>query len=173
MPRRDKTRFLAVCLVCAVVGLLPLVGSAAPRFVEFVFPREGVFLIEGECDFPLLVEEHGFMRIREYYDSAGNLTMVKIDGPGAKTTFTNVETGFSVSSPVSPQTILIDPDRETVVGLPFRLNVPGSGIVALDAGRVIFTADGEVIIHGPHEVLQNGFPNDEVCAGFASAPGSS
>jgi hypothetical protein len=42
-------------------------------------------------------------------------------------------------------------------GLIFAITVPGQGIVAHDTGVIIFyLATGEVVIHGPHEVFQQG-----------------
>jgi hypothetical protein len=48
-------------------------------------------------------------------------------------------------------------DTVTVAGLAFGVTVPGTGIIAHDTGLVTFNPDGSVVIHGPHEVLMQGF----------------
>lgn len=46
----------------------------------------------------------------------------------------------------------------------FHVNVPGAGIVLIDAGRVVFDeATGEVIVvSGPHQALEGDF--SAICA---------
>jgi hypothetical protein len=48
--------------------------------------------------------------------------------------------------------------------LVFHVNVPGAGIVLIDAGRVVFDeATGEVIVvSGPHQALEGDF--SAICA---------
>lgn len=71
--------------------------------------------------------------------------------------FSNSATGLTYQS-TTPWTITFKPS-ETVVyaGITGRLNVPGQGSVALDAGRVMYDwATGVPIFDaGPSEVLPN------------------
>jgi hypothetical protein len=53
------------------------------------------------------------------------------------------------------------------VGMRFRVAFPGLGVVLLDAGRIVFDADGNVVFEaGPHQVFNEDFT--EFCAAFAS-----
>ena len=53
------------------------------------------------------------------------------------------------------------------MGLRFRVAFPGLGVVLLDAGRIVFDADGNVVFEaGPHQIVNEDFA--EFCAAFAS-----
>ncbi len=86
-------------------------------------------------------------------------------------TLTNVRTGESFSDRPDPQLYVFDFEDETltVTGLIFSINVPGEGVVALDAGKIVFdTANNFEIIFqsGPHHLITDGFEYDveQVCA---------
>ncbi len=86
-------------------------------------------------------------------------------------TLTNVRTGESFSDRPDPQLYVFDFADETltVTGLIFSINVPGEGVVALDAGKIVFDAanDFEILFQsGPHHLITDGFEYDfeQVCA---------
>lgn len=52
-------------------------------------------------------------------------------------------------------------------GLQYHLNIPGVGVVLIDAGTVIFDSDGNILFEaGKHQVLVDG-DFEEICAALA------
>ena len=61
----------------------------------------------------------------------------------------------------------LEEGTESDVGLRFRVIFPGLGVVLLDAGRVVFDADGNVAFEaGPHQIVNEDFA--AFCAAFAA-----
>jgi hypothetical protein len=46
--------------------------------------------------------------------------------------------------------VFVTDTTRTVVGAVFTINVPGHGVLALDAGRLVLGADGVLFAAGPH-----------------------
>jgi hypothetical protein len=106
MVRQNKGGFmrrLALLLGLAAVAVLGPVGVARAVPPEH-FPVEHVdetFTIEGECDFPVVVHVEGDIRHTHFFDQAGNEIRDLTVFPNFRVTFTNPETGKSIST-VSP-----------------------------------------------------------------------
>ena len=119
------------------------------------------------CDFPFLEVFEGRVTITTFFDGEGNPSRVTFDLP-FHGTLTNEATGESVSADqVLRKTDDLQEGTVSFVGLRFRVTFPGLGVVLLDAGKIVFDADGNVIFEaGPHQVFNEDFA--EFCAAFAS-----
>ena len=151
MVRQNKGGFmrrLALLLGLAAVAVLGPVGVARAVPPEH-FPVEHVdetFTIEGECDFPVVVHVEGDIRHTHFFDQAGNEIRDLTVFPNFRVTFTNPETGKSIST-VSPavEHVTINPDGSFVVtltGLGGHLIVGGGPPLASDVGRIVFLFSG-------------------------------
>ena len=129
---------------------------AAQPFVE-TFHNEGSF-IAADCGSFLALEDFvEDIRVTTFFDNAGNpiRAQVHVNFNGV---ITNSVTGRTVSDP-GHFTITIDLQEgtSTYAGLVFAITVPGEGIAVLDAGKVVFDAEGNVIfVGGPHQFLEEG-----------------
>lgn len=107
----------------------------------------GSFVIDGEWS--------AWERGRELFDQDGSWrgTIINSHFLGK---LTNRETGQTIHDD-GYVTVRINPDSGTVtnVGLVWNLNVPGHGVVALDAGSLVFDLTTLEVLHegGPHQVL--------------------
>ena len=54
--------------------------------------------------------------------------------------------------------VSVGADGETVrqTGLVYRFQIPGVGLIAHDAGQIIFHPDGSVTVNGPHDIFDLG-----------------
>jgi hypothetical protein len=100
-----------------------------------------------QCGFDILLHLEGTMRFTDFVDRNGELTRSLVTYPRLFYTFINADTGESVASR-SP-----DPEHYTwnsdgsftieVTGLVMHWVVPGSGVVAAQAGRFVITVDAD------------------------------
>ncbi len=156
-------------LLLVATGLFLLAGCStveAPQEMSTLakpemgtFPIENSFVIDDECDFPVLVEFTGQGKFLVFFDREGNPIRAQVhtrhDG-----TVTNLDTGLTLRDPVHRTTFFdFVKGTMTVVGLELGITVPGSGVVALEAGRAVFDLDtGKVLfVAGPHQFLDEGF----------------
>jgi hypothetical protein len=112
--------------------------------------------------------ENAVIQIKEtsFFDKDGNRVRitahVKYTG-----TLTNSATGTSVTD--GPDTIQVIVDvqdgTERWAGIAFSINLPGEGIIVLDAGNIIFHPDGSLTVHGPHQVLAG---DNYLCSALAN-----
>jgi hypothetical protein len=156
-------RFALLFVFTAVVVLGPGgVATAVPpeHSIEHV---DEEFVIEGECSFPVVVHSEGDVRTKVFFDQAGNVIRELLVFPRFRMTFTNAETGESIST-VSPSVVhaTINPDGSAVVaitGLSGHLIVGGGPPSAADVGRVVFFFSGPED-EEPDLVFQAGQFND-------------
>jgi hypothetical protein len=154
-----RISFLTLVLLALMAVAVPA-AAVSPTTETFEYVDE--FVDEESCDFPVEVSFVGGGTERTFYNEDGTVkkVIVSLSDEG---TFTNPETGASVSGD-NAWTVVIDfedgePTTESYFGLVFHFNVPGGGIVLIDAGRVVFdVATGEVIVvSGPHQALEGDF----------------
>jgi hypothetical protein len=140
-------RKLALLVGSAAVMALALggVARAVPpeHSVEHV---DETFAIEDACSFTVLVHIEGDVRHMVFFDQAGNEVRELQVFPGFRVTFTNAETGKSIST-VSPSVnhATINPDGSAVMaitGLSGHLIVGGGPPQAVDVGRIVFFFSG-------------------------------
>ena len=129
---------------------------AAKPFVE-TFHNEGSF-VAADCGSFLALEDFvEDVRVTTFFDNAGNPIQVQVHS-NFNGILTNSVTGRTLRDP-GHFTILLDLQEGTTtfVGLVFGITVPGEGIAVLDAGKVVFDAEGNVIFEGgPHQFLHEG-----------------
>jgi len=162
-------RILAACFVILLtLALVPPAFAAAPEIEHFRHSGTdfhvldcGTFFVNFEFDFKVSVTT--------FFDKAGTPVKYKeqlvFNGQ-----FTNETTGRT----------LLERDRNTlsqdlqsgivtIVGLPFRLFIPGAGIVLRDAGKFVFDpATGEVLFDaGPNPYLSEPEIDALICSAVA------
>ena len=139
--------------LASLLALIPATAAFAdgPQILSFTFDNPAHVLVD--CgDFDIIESSVETVRITTFYDDAGNrvrrITHFTFSG-----TYTNSVTGEVFTDTPDPQTYIRDYVNGTTTGhgLVFRITVPGQGIVLLDAGTVIFNADGTVTAYGRHD----------------------
>jgi len=132
-------------LAAVMVLVLGGVAKAVPpeHSVEHV---DETFPLEGACSFTVLLHIEGDIRHMVFFDQAGNVVRELQVFPGFRVTFTNTETGKSIST-VSPSVnhLTINPDGSAVMaitGLSGHLIVGGGPPQAVDVGRIVFFFSG-------------------------------
>lgn len=140
-------RRFALLLGLATVMVLVLggVARAVPpeHSVEHV---DETFRDEDACSFTVLAHIEGDIRRTVFFDQAGNVVRELEVFPNFRVTFTNADTGKSIST-VSPSVlhVTINPDGSAVVavtGLSVHLIVGGGPPQAVDVGRIVFFFSG-------------------------------
>jgi hypothetical protein len=159
---RSVTMVVLAGLLLTVTLALPA-GAARP--VRETIPLDNSFLDTESCDpygfdpeIDLQVSFVGQARIVRFFDRQGNLTRVHVHGSDVATV-TNPANGKTAQG--VDRWLEIDNRRTgeyTIVGLYYHLNFPGAGIVLLEAGRITFDAEGNVVhLSGPHDVFEGNF----------------
>jgi hypothetical protein len=141
---RKLSKLLALTSVLTL--LLAVMARAVP---PEHFPVEHVdetFTITDECAFPVIVHVEGDVRDTVFIDQAGNEIRELVVFPNFRVTFTNPETGKSITTP-SPAVshVTINPDGSAVVavtGLGGHLVVGGGPPLASDVGRLVLFFSG-------------------------------
>lgn len=160
-------RRLALC-ASLVVGLAVVAQAAAVPPEKIVIEDIHIEQVDStSCDFPFLEVFDGRVTITTFFDNEGNPIRIQFHLP-FHGTLTNEATGESVSADqVLQLTVDLEEGTESDVGLRFRVIFPGLGIALLDAGKVVFDADGNVVFEaGPHQIVNEDFA--EFCAAFAA-----
>ena len=153
----SKRFSFVIGLVSILVVLTPLTTVFAVAPDVQTFHDEGSFATVDCGDFLALQDFVVDGRVTTFFDQAGNPVSVQVhvhyDG-----TFTNSITGLTLRDPAR-LTITVDlqDGTQTDAGLAFGITVPGEGIAVLDAGKIVFDADGNVLfVGGPHQFLEGG-----------------
>ena len=157
--------------------LLPLAFAApalaAPPTTEVTTVELGEFAsVDTElCGFPIMFDESGTFKVTTFYDAEGNRVRTILSNFSDRYTATATANGKTLATNYPLVVITsIENDEDDLrieLGLRNAYTVPGSGVVLLDAGRVIIDqATDEVLFEaGPHQFL-NG-DADAFCDYFA------
>jgi len=142
-----------VVVLCAVVA--PLMTVAASDRV--VVTRESLDIVSVDtesCAFPIEFHEQGKQVVHEFYDREGMLTKALITYPEFKVTVTNLETGASLTF-AAPASFTFDfvKGTFTATGNQSVITIPHLGLIAQDAGRIVFPLDGfePIFVAGTHD----------------------
>jgi hypothetical protein len=84
--------------------------------------------------------------------------------------FYNSETGKEYTATTANTIDFVDAQSGQLdaMGLEYHLTVPGVGVVILDAGKLIETADGEVVFEsGMHQILGSNPDTEKFCEALA------
>lgn len=167
---RPLARGLSLCAslaaaLCALALAPPAVAVPPEKVVIEDLHIEQVD--SSSCDFPFLEVFDGRVTITTFFDNEGNPIRVTFHLP-FHGTLTNEATGESVSADqVLQETDDLEEGTVSWLGLRFRVTFPGLGVVLLDAGKIVFAADGNVVFEaGPHQVVNGDFAG--FCAALAS-----
>ena len=167
-------------IVIAAMIMVSMMLASQSRVVlamppEFSFTElQVVFPVEG-CDFPVQAELRANLKVSVHLDQNGNFRMlIERVLRDAHSTYTNLETGASISSNISAgiDKILVEEDGTvtfSAMGVFDILLAPGQGLVVHDVGRIIAdTTTGELLfsagqftVHGP------GGSVDALCAALS------
>jgi hypothetical protein len=162
-------RCLALLVVAILTSLVATGGSAqAAAPVHEWVPVDETFTFDG-CGYP--VQEHDVLLLHfiSWYDAAGVRQRQVVVVPGARITYTNLDTGASVST-ADPFAVhkTDNADGTTTIaftGLVFA--IPGGGRVYVDSGRdlILFSPETGVV------PLGSTGPSDDLCDALAAAIG--
>jgi hypothetical protein len=148
MKRRLRS-MRKVALLLGLTGVLslafPVVATAVPPEHLPVEHVDETFTVE-DCDFLVTVHVEGDVRSTVFFDQEGNEIRALDVFPNFRVTFTNAETGESITTP-APSVVhfTFNPDESvvlTVTGLSGHLIVGGGPPLASDVGRIVFFFSG-------------------------------
>lgn len=158
----------ALVLLLLVLSLAVAAPAVAARPTTEFTTEDATSVDTDICSFPITFHDSGTYKTTTFYDKAGN---------PVKSILTNYNDRFTETATANGKTLLANYPTVFITALPseayvqlgLRANytVPGSGVVALDAGRVSFDASGEVLFEaGPHDILNGSW--EAFCAYFAT-----
>lgn len=150
------TRFSRFFLVglAALLALAVISPSLAASRVDHDTTQVDVTFLNEElsplCGFSIQNHLTGIVNTSVHYDKDGNVVREISTAPTFQITFTNLNTGKSITSPgPSSVKVLYNPDGTvatfTVTGLNLRIVVPGHGLVFLQTGKLVYDGDGNII----------------------------
>ena len=157
---RGRSRFLLVlALAMAPLALAAPASATQPTVETFHFEGTAPWV---SCEgFDIIVNYTLDVVERTFSDNTGEPVRIQVQYQG-EGELVNTVTG-ATNTGASPSMDITDLEAGTVttVGLVFHNNLPGEGIVALQAGRITIDEDGNVLFSaGP----QPGFEGIDWCA---------
>jgi len=151
-----RFRLLSVTAVTWLALALVAPAVAAEPDIDF-FHDEGSFVVADCGSFLALADYVADYTVTTLFDAAGHPVRVQAQYL-VNATLTNSVTGVSLSDH-SHWMLFWDLEQGTTsdVGLVYQITIPGEGIVVLDAGRIVWDANDNVIFEaGQHQVLHEG-----------------
>lgn len=160
LRRVTLTVVAAVLSVAAPAASLAAAPASPPLMGSFPIGHEALLEPESSlCGFEILVQTSGTAKFQAFLDEAGDLSRVQVH---ARWTGTLSANGITLTARSSLNQIL-DFEASTVVevGLVFQNAGPGTGVVLMDRGRLVWSVDPEtgdfafppVFEAGPHPQL--------------------
>jgi len=160
MRFRRTFRFGLISAAFSAALLLSVSSAGAVAPDNFTVEVDESFSFD-DCGFTIEGRTTGFVKVHVFFDKAGNSVGV-INNFALKVTYTNPETGETLTTPVvGPDIITFQDDgSETVasIGIIARIVVPGEGLVAAQIGKIVFfftdPEDEEpdvIFVAGPHD----------------------
>jgi hypothetical protein len=162
-----RTRIIAFSLI--LVSLMALVPySVAFADGPIIYPSshyEGADVL-AECGSFQVLDVYALNQSEFHWlDGQGNLVKIIIVSWGTDT-FTNSETGKAYPMDFHNNSIIdftTSPRQNAIMGVVYRLVLPGEGAVFLDVGRVVFQRGSGVIFEaGRHQLFDGDF--EALCA---------
>lgn len=150
---------LKIMSVAAVVFLMGVQAVRADEPIISEFQTQHVNLIIADCGGGFQIIENSTISFRRmvFFTHEGGLDRIQLHVE-FEGTFTNSVTGYTLTDAPDAFTLFVDLGSGELAfrGLITSIEVPGEGVVVLDAGNIVFGADGEVTVHGPHEFSEGG-----------------
>jgi hypothetical protein len=166
-----KRHALSLLLGLAVV-LAAALPAAAIRPNKFDLDIPPIEFSHTDCGFQVDFYFEREATVHEFFDQDGTIRQVVMHWRGLEGTATNPANDKVITAGREAWKDVIEfedgvPTTLTSVGLPAHFNVPGSGVVLHEAGRIVFDYwTWEVLeIKGPHPVWEGDF--DTFCAALA------
>jgi len=107
-----------------------------------------------------------------FYDRNGEPVRIRFH-ISAVDRFYNSDTGKEYTATTANTIDFVDlqSGQLDAMGLEYHLTVPGVGVVILDAGKLIFDAQGNVVFEsGQHQILGSETDTDKFCQVLAGSP---
>jgi len=129
-----------------------------PRPTHVYVNSNSVDINTTDCAFPVKIQTTGYGIVHTMFYPNGSRKQTIITQPTTRVTFTNLDTGKSVSTPSVNLTIIRYDTAGNMVaktspGLMWRIVVPGKGLVAADIGQVgwkiTFDSNGNIVSFDP------------------------
>lgn len=165
MRKRISAVSVLVLVMLGMGVLLAPAASAVPPERSWA-AFDDMFTDEETCAFPIDVRFVGRLEITSFFDRHGGLVRVQIRGSdvGTATNPANGKTARGVDHYMFIERVRTG--ETATVGLFVHMNVPGAGIVLIDAGNVVVDADGNIVhAGGPHDLIDGNF--SALCAALA------
>jgi ABC-type glycerol-3-phosphate transport system substrate-binding protein len=157
---RGRSRFLLVLALALAPLALAAPASATPPTVE-TFHFEGTDPFVSCEGFDIIVNFSVDIVERTFYDNTGEPVRIQVQFQGEGELVNTVTGATNTGSGPTMDIIDLEAGTDTTVGLVFHNNLPGEGIVALQAGRITVDEDGNVLFSaGP----QPGFEGIDWCS---------
>jgi hypothetical protein len=158
-----------VALVAAV-GFASAEAAVATPPTSATESASGAVVLEDLCPFDVISNFSSKVTVRTFYDQAGNAVRIQTTNSFVAT-LSDANTGKAVSDRDHWTTIDHLEGRFAIVGLLFHINIPGHGIVIIDAGKIVFDSEtGEIAFEaGPHDFI-GGNPDIEAVCGYLAEP---
>jgi hypothetical protein len=150
-------RRVTLVLGVAAIMVVMAASSAAAAKPEVVGPfHEEDTVFFADCGTFQILDRYVLdFTIKWFYDKDGNLVR-GVEQVSGTDTFINSVTGKEITAPFH-NTVIIDPTTATGAnnGVIYRVTVPGSGLVFIDAGRIVTNQAGTEITFqaGPHQAF--------------------
>jgi hypothetical protein len=162
-------RILILLALAAVAPLALAAGPASAAEPEHEWLSVDETFTQSNCGFPIVQHDVVNLHFISWFDDSGSRTRQTVTAPGTRITWTNPQTGASVTS-ANPFVVhkTDNADGTTTIaftGLDFA--IPGGGHAYVSSGR-------EVIVFSPSEgveVLSSVGPSADLCEALAAAIG--
>lgn len=152
---------LGLAALTASLSLIAAPAIAAEQVKFEIPPFPSVFPV-GSCDtFDVISESTINIRVIEHFDNAGNIKTANVRVVVTDSIYYNsaVPEIFLVGGPSQSENALFDfradPPTRTSTGVPFKVTVPGHGVIFHQGGRTVFNNDTDEIIFsaGPSDLV--------------------
>jgi hypothetical protein len=163
-----RTIALAAAVLTGAVTALVAAAVAWPAAPEQEWVTLDDTFVWDDCGFPVREHQTGRLHLISWFDAAGVRTRQIVVAPGSRSTFTNVLSGASVSTPTPYAVYKRDnPDGSVTVAFTgLRFHIRDAGVSYVDSGRdlVVFSSTGVSPLAGSG-------PSDDLCDALRAAIG--
>jgi hypothetical protein len=143
-------------------GMMAFAGNVVSAWPAGATPPESQsfqssfsYVDHSSCSAPIHVSEYVQERVTRFFDQQGNTVRVN-DHLTSQGTWTNRASGESL---IERETwnVPFDPATETlrVLGLNWHFKLPSGRTVVIDAGKLVFDADGLIFEAGNHQMVDS------------------
>jgi hypothetical protein len=143
--------------ICAIGISLIAASSATAVPPQVTIIQFAPFTDTTLCSFPIDISFQGDIRVTVFFDKNGNPVRELDTFANFLVTFTHGTKTLTTKGPAHGITTFDDEGNIVSIefdGMSANVTLPGQGHVLLDAGRLVFDADGNIVTeNGPHQVF--------------------